>query len=198
MRKSMLMPVFAGLLLVVAGVVALARPALVIKVAVIAFGIYLAAEGLWTLRLSLRIRRDWGGVFKVNTVRILVSIGIGVLVVYLAATSPGTSVANWVVYLVAAWLALGAILEFAEAAYLRRRGVEGFPVSVNAAVSLLFSILLFLFPRLFASGFVYIFAAALVAVGAFMVAWGIRTMSLTRRLRKEAKMAETGWEEKAD
>lgn len=187
--KTQIQWIVSSILLLATGIFVLASPTLVVKFAVIVFGFYLMAEAVYALFLSWAVRKV-SGVFTVNSVRTLASLAVGILVLYFAFTSSGNTVASWTVYLVAGWLALGALFELVEIWILRRNGYETFGAVTGPLVSLVLALLMFLFPVMINNAVFTVVGIVLIIVSVFMIFWGIRMISSDKR-----DESETDWSE---
>ena len=98
--KRYLSYIGSGILLAALGILFIAAPASVVKIGVIAFGVFNIIESLTALGTSFRFR-SISGVVRFNIVKTLINLFISILVVYFAATSPGAAVAAWLVWLIA-------------------------------------------------------------------------------------------------
>ena len=111
--KKYISYIASGLLLIALGILFILAPAAVVKIGVIAFGIYNIIEALTALVTSYKFK-NISGIVRFNLVKTLINLFISILVVYFAAISPGASVASWVVWLIAANLLLTGISEGAS------------------------------------------------------------------------------------
>ncbi len=192
--KAQLQWILGGVLLLVTGIFVLANPTTVMKIAVIIFGLYLMIESIFALALTWKIRK-LGSYFTVNSVRTLASLAIGILVLYFALTSPGAAVASWMVYLVAAWLLVSSLLELLEIWMLKRSGYESFGVTTSALVSLVISLIMFLFPVMINNAIFMAVGIVMIVIAVFLIIWAVRMILFERRLKEEARKSETDWEE---
>ena len=177
--------------MLVTGIFVLANPTTVMKIAVIIFGLYLMIESIFALALTWKIRK-LGSYFTINSVRTLASLAIGILVLYFALTSPGAAVASWMVYLVAAWLLVSSLLEIWM---LKRSGYESFGVTTSALVSLVISLIMFLFPVMINNAVFMAVGIVMIVIAVFLIIWAVRMILFERRLKEEARKSETDWEE---
>lgn len=193
--KAQLQWLIGGVVLLLVGIFVLVNPTTVLKVAVIGFGLYTMIEALYALVMSFSFR-SVGGVFTFNAVRSLLSLVIGLLVVYFAATSSGASVAGWTVYLIAIWLLVSAIGEIVEIQALRKAGFDMFSAS-NAIVSIVLALIMFLFPVVVNNAIFITVGVFLILIAIGLIVWGVRMMMFEKRLKDEFKVSETEWEEKS-
>lgn len=192
--KAQLQWILGGVLLLVTGIFVLVNPTTVMKIAVIIFGLYLMIESIFALALTWKIRK-LGSYFTINSVRTLASLAIGILVLYFALTSPGAAVASWMVYLVAAWLLVSSLLELLEIWMLKRSGYESFGVTTSALVSLVISLIMFLFPVMINNAVFMAVGIVMIVIAVFLIIWAVRMILFERRLKEEARKSETDWEE---
>jgi len=171
-----------GVAAVLFGLIALNWPDVTLLVLVVAFGAYALVDGVIALGTAIfggrgaTARRGW-----------LIVEGIaGILIGILTFVWPSvtTLVLLW---LIAAWALVTGVLEIIAAVRLRRE-IEGeWLLVLSGAFSVLFGILLVVWPAAGALTMVYI-------IGGFAVAYGIVLIVLSlrlRRLRRESTAAGT-------
>lgn len=189
--KKYISRIISAILLIALGIFMLIKPASVLKVAVIAFGIYTIIEGLFSFIASFSVRK-LKNIFLISVIKALVNLFIGILVIYLAGSSSAETVADWVVYLIAANLFLSALAELVEDQIVRKAGLPVFGLSSGALLSLIFSVIMFLFPQFVNATFFTIIAIILIVLGIFTIIWSGRMI----KVRKNVKIAEAEFEEK--
>lgn len=181
----------SGIILIVLGIIMLMRPASVLRVIVIMIGIYAIFEGVFSFISSFSVRTV-GPVFKVSLIKALVNLFIGILVIYFAASASAQTVADWVVYLIAIDLLLNAIAEGIEIYILSRAGFSMYGLTSGAVLSLVLSLIMFLFPQA-VNATIFTFLAILVILA------GVSTIMYSVRLikaRGSDKIAEAEFEER--
>lgn len=193
--KKYLSWIVSGILLIALGIFMLIMPASVLKVAVIAFGAYTILEGLFSFIASFSVRK-LKNIFMTSMIKALVNLFIGILVIYLAASSSASTVADWVVYLIAANLLLSALAELIEDHIIRKAGLMMFGLSNGAVLSLIFALIMFLFPQFVNATFFTILAVILIVAGICAILWTIRLIRVIGAVRKSEKVAEAEFEEK--
>lgn len=193
--------IISGVLLIAAGIFMLVKPESVVKILVIAFGIYTVLEGLTALLSSSRLK-EVRGIFRANLIKALINLFIGILVVYFAAVSTGAQVASWVVYLIAINLLLSSLTELLELVYIKKSGFETYGLSTGAMLSIIFAVIMFLFPTFINNTFFTIVAVCLIFAGFTSVLWGFRLIRIVRGYEKQMgsgeKVAEAEWTEKSE
>ncbi len=120
------------------------------------------------------------------------NIIFGVAAVIIAATTEGSEIADWIVYLIAADLLLSAIVEIIEVIMIRSYGFKTASVPMSAVVSLLVSILMFCFPAFINRTFFTVAAILILAAGIISAAAGVQTI----RREKAEKLTEADWVDK--
>ena len=195
MMKAQWQWIISGVVILIAGIFVLVNPTLVVKIAVLSFGVYTLIEGIYSLILSWAVRKATG-IFRANIVRTLISTGIGILVIWAAASASGAQVASWAVYLIAIWLLLSGLSELIELFVLRRMGYESFGVVTGAVISIILSVVMFLFPVLVNNAVVTVIGVGMVLVSVFLILWGIKMLSFEKKVfEKSHQESETDWEE---
>lgn len=186
--------IVSGILLIALGIFMLCMPASVLKVAVIAFGVYTILEGLFSFIASFSVR-NLKNIFMTSMIKALVNLFIGILVIYLAASSSAAAVADWVVYLIAANLLLSALAELLEDHVLRKAGLTMFGLSSGAILSLIFALVMFLFPQFVNATFFTVLAVILIVSGICAILWTIRLIRVVGAVKKAEKVTEAEYEE---
>ncbi|HET7010047.1 MAG TPA: HdeD family acid-resistance protein [Anaerolineales bacterium] len=160
-----------GVLAILFGVLALLWPAITLVVLVLMFGAYVIADGVLAIASGLRNRKSeprwWTLVLEG-----LAGIALGVVTFLWPETT-----AVVLVYLIAAWAVVTGVLETVEAIRLRKeiRG-EGW-LALGGILSVVFGLLLVLFPGAGAISVVWL-------IGAYAIVFGIVVIVLAFRLRR--------------
>ena len=186
----------SGLLLIALGILFILAPAAVVKIGVIAFGVYNIIEALTALVTSYKFK-NISGIVRFNLIKTLINLFISILVVYFAAISPGSSVASWVVWLIAANLLLTGISEVAETYVIKKSGFDQiFYYGSSGWLYIVFAILMFIFPNFINSTVLLILGAVIITSGIFVILWSIKLWSVMRKFSENEKIAEAEWSEK--
>ncbi len=159
-----------GIVGIVAGVAAMLWPALTIAFLVALFGAYVFIDGITNVALGLRRapdrERSWGWVFQ----------GIaGIVVGVLTFLWPGAA-ALALIFWIAAWAIVTGVLEIAAAINLRHEIRGEWLLALSGILSIVFGIVLLLFPAFGAAGLAW-------ALGAYALASGVVLIALAIRLR---------------
>ncbi len=189
--------IIASLLIIALGVVLVAFPTAAVKVAVIGFGIYTILEGAFALSVSFRLK-EVNRLFFINMVKALINLFIGILVVYFAATAPGTTVADWVVYIIAIDLLLSALTEFFELHLIKKAGLPFYGLPSGAGLSIVFAVIMFIFPSIVYSIVPAIVGSCLIVAGGFSILWAVRMYLFAKKFGKatDDNAVEAEWSEK--
>lgn len=175
--KAQWQAVISGILLLITGIFVLVSPSMVIKVAVIIYGIYTIIESIYALVLTWKIRKA-GAYFSVNLLRTLLSLVVGIIVVYFAASASGARIADWTVYLIATWLLLSALSELLEVWLLKRQGYESYGVVTNAAISVVLALIMYIFPAMINNALFTILGIILILLSVFIIVLAVRNLSI--------------------
>jgi uncharacterized membrane protein HdeD (DUF308 family) len=164
-----------GVLAIIFGVVAFIWPGTTLAVLVLLFGAYALVDGIFSViagivRATKRRERWW-----VMVLEGLLGIGAGVVTLI----SPGMT-ALVLLYLIAAYFIVTGALEIISAIRLRREIQGEFWLVLVGIASIIFGVLLFLFPGTGALAVVWI-------IGAYGVAFGVLMLILAFRLRNWGK-----------
>ena len=162
-----------GALAALFGLLALIWPGITVLALVLLFGAYALVDGVMALYTALFDRGRPGG----RGAGWLVLEGLaGVLAAIGAVVWPGIT-ALVLLYLIAAWALVTGVAEILTAIRLRRE-IEGeWLMVLSGALSILFGLLAFLFPRAGALAVVWLIAA-------YAIAFGVVMMVLALRLRR--------------
>lgn len=177
--KAQWQAVISGILLLITGIFVLVSPSMVIKVAVIIYGIYTIIESIYALALTWKIRKA-GAYFSVNLLRTLLSLVVGIIVVYFAASASGARIADWTVYLIATWLLLSALSELLEVWLLKRQGYESYGVVTNAAISVVLALIMYIFPAMINNALFTILGIILILLSVFIIVLAVRNLSINQ------------------
>ena len=175
--KAQWQAVISGILLLITGIFVLVSPSMVIKVAVIIYGIYTIIESIYALALTWKIRKA-GAYFSVNLLRTLLSLVVGIIVVYFAASASGARITDWTVYLIATWLLLSALSELLEVWLLKRQGYESYGVVTNAAISVVLALIMYIFPAMINNALFTILGIILILLSVFIIVLAVRNLSI--------------------
>ena len=157
-----------GVAALVFGVLAVLWPELSLLVLVLLFGAFTFVDGMCALILALQRRhataRWWAPALQ----------GLaGVLIGVLTFLWPGlTGLA--LLYLIAAWALITGVLEIVVAVWLRKVITGEWLLGLSGALSVLFAVLLVLFPSSGALTVVWLIAAYAIAAGITLVVLGLR------------------------
>ena len=169
------MVVLRGAAAVLFGLLALVWPAITLLALVLLFGAYVLVDGALSLAVAARRepvpRRGW-----------LIVEGIASVVIGIAAFAwPGVT-SLVLLGLIAGWSLITGVLEIAAAIALRRELRNEWLLAASGALSVIFGILILVWP---AAG-----ALALVTlIGIYAVVFGVTLIGLGVRLRRAQRMA---------
>jgi uncharacterized membrane protein HdeD (DUF308 family) len=163
--------VVRGILAILFGILACAWPGITIVTLVILFGAYILIDGIL---LIVKAIAHWSG--KEDRWFLLLQglLGVGIGIITLVA--PGVTAVVLILY-IAAWSLATGVLEIAAAVRLRMeiKG-EGW-MMVGGIASILFALLLMLFPGAGALGLLWLIAAYAIIFGVALVILGFKLRS---------------------
>jgi uncharacterized membrane protein HdeD (DUF308 family) len=169
-----------GVVAIVFGVIALVYPPVGIGVLVGLFAAWAIIDGVNSLLTGIRTRgtdRSWW-------LEILEGV-IGVAAGIIALVLPGFA-AEILLLLIAAWAILTGVLEIVMAVRLRRV-IEGEVwLALAGVASIVFGVVLFLFPAAGALSIVWLLAGFAIAFGVFLIMLGWRLRGIDQLARRDA------------
>lgn len=183
--KKLIGSLISAILVVALGVFVLLRPLMFMKIVVVLFGSYTAIEGLGSFFSILR-RKLFDGYFMVTAIKALINLAIGAVVVYFAITVPGFKVVSWVVYLIAIDLVFSAIVNIVDMVMLRKIGLGYSLIGSGVLFSLLFALLLFIFPAIIGTTAMTVIGIVLILFGCMMGFTSLWTYHHMKELKKTA------------
>ena len=161
--------IIRGVVGVVVGVLAFAWPGITIAVLVGIFGVYAIIDGATNLILGFsRNHRSWWHVLQG-----VVGIGAGIL----TFLWPGITALALIIF-IGAWAIVTGAFEIAAAIRLRKVIRGEWLLALSGVMSLVFGILLLVFPGAGAIGIAWILGVYAAAAGLVLIALGIRLRSL--------------------
>jgi uncharacterized membrane protein HdeD (DUF308 family) len=160
-----------GVLAILFGLMAILWPGVTLTVLILLFGVYVLVDGVLNVvgRFMVRERDDRWWVRLLQGVR-------GILVGLLTFVWPGTT-ALVLLYFIAAWELLTGVMEIITAIQLRRVIENEWRMILSGAASIIFGLILFLFPGAGALSLVW-------PIGAYAIGFGILRLLLAFRLRR--------------
>lgn len=160
-----------GLLAIIFGVLALIWPGITLVTLVILFGVFILLEGILNLVIGITSsdtnRRWW-----LTLIEGILGIGIAIL----TFIWPNIT-AVVLLYFIAAWALLTGLMEIFAAIRLRRMIEQEWVMILSGILSIIFAILLFVFPGESAISLVWL-------IGIFAIIIGFLLIILSFRLRK--------------
>jgi uncharacterized membrane protein HdeD (DUF308 family) len=167
---------FRGLVGIVAGIFAMLWPGLTIAFLVVLFGAYAFVDGVMNVALGVKRTperdRSWATIIQG-----IVGIAAGVLA-FVWPNITALALLLWI----AAWAVVTGVLEIVAAIRLRREIKREWLLALSGVLSVVFGVLLFMFPALGAIGLAW-------ALGAYTAASGVVLAALAIRLRTRPVLA---------
>jgi uncharacterized membrane protein HdeD (DUF308 family) len=160
--------ILRGLLAIAFGILAFVAPVWGIALLVALFGVWALVDGVTTLWTGIRTRnvdRNWW----LGILEGAVSIAAGVIALVL----PGFT-ADILVILIAVWAIVTGVFQIWAAIRLRERIRGEFWLGLAGVASILFGVILLVFPAAGALALVWLIGAGAIAIGVFLAILGWR------------------------
>lgn len=167
-----------GICAIAFGVMAFAWPGMTLLVLVIMYGAYSLVDGVTAVILGIKSRHSnesWGAMVLVGM--------LGVLVGLIAFARPGIAETALLFFVAAAAVARG-VFEIVAAIRLRKVIDNEWLLVLAGASSILFGVLVLVWPAAGLTTIVWLIGAAAVAIGVLCTALSLRLRSLNERLRQ--------------
>jgi uncharacterized membrane protein HdeD (DUF308 family) len=170
--------VLRGIVAILFGLIAFALPGMALLTLVFLFGFYALMDGVLALiaafRRTHRDQQPWWA--------LLIHGIVGIIAGLIAFLMPGIT-ALALLYLIAAWAVVTGVLQIVAAIRLRKQITGEWLLALSGALSIVFGVLLFLFPGPGA-------LAVVIWIGAYAIVMGILMITLGVRLRKWIRASE--------
>lgn len=168
--------ILRGVLAIAFGVVAFVSPPTTIAVLVFFFGVWALVDGAFHIAGAIQDRSQ-NRSFWLAVLEGAVSIIAGVL----ALAFPALAAAS-LLLLISAWSIVTGVIEIALAIRLREQMTGELWLAIAGVLSIIFGVLLFLFPTSGAITIVWIIGAFAIAFGISMIALGWRLRGIHQRM----------------
>jgi uncharacterized membrane protein HdeD (DUF308 family) len=170
--------VLRGIFAIIFGVLTFLWPGMALLTLVLLFGAYAIVDGVFNIVASFRATGAGQQRWWVLLLEGIVSIIAGLVAFFM----PGLT-ALALLYLIAAWAVVTGALEIAAAIRLRRQIRGEWLLALAGVLSIVFGVLLFLFPGPGA-------LAVVLWIGAYAIAFGVLLIVLGVRLRRWERSVE--------
>lgn len=168
---------FRGVAAILFGVLALVWPAITVFALVIVFGAYALVDGAFTLVAAFGNRN--GGRTRGSRTWLFARGIAGILTGIIAAVWPGIT-ALVLLWVIALWALVAGVFDIVAAFELRKEMRREWMLALSGALSVLFGVLLLVWP---AAGVL----ALVVLIGIAAIAFGTTLLMLGLRLRRELR-----------
>lgn len=168
-----------GVVAVLFGLFAIARPGITLTALVILFGAFALVDGMvavWSALFHRRGEPRWLALLIAG----IAGIGIGIVTFIM----PGIT-ALFLLYLIAAWAIIRGVVEIEMAVQLRKVLTGEWLLGLAGALSVIFGLFLMFFPGVGA-------LAVTLWIGVWAIVLGFVVIALAFRLRKWNQMADAG------
>ena len=167
-----------GAAAVIFGVLALIWPGITLLALILVFGAYAFVDGLFALVAAVRGRQLAGGSRAWLVLEGLLGVGAGIVTVVWPDIT-----ALALLWVIAFWAVLTGVLEIVAAVRLRRVLDNEWLLILAGALSIVFGLILIVFPREGAVGLVWLIGSYAIVFGIVLFGLALRLRGLGRRLR---------------
>jgi uncharacterized membrane protein HdeD (DUF308 family) len=161
-----------GLAAVVFGVLCFVVPAISLLVLVLLYGVYAVVDGISAMVWGSRAH--WGAMVAVGAISVL----SGLIAFFWPAIT-----ALALLYVIAAWAIVRGVAEIGAAIHLRRQMSNEWILAGSGGLSILFGVLLVLFPGAGVLSLLWLIGLFAIVFGGLAVALALRLRSVERDLR---------------
>jgi uncharacterized membrane protein HdeD (DUF308 family) len=173
------MLVVRGIAAILFGVLALALPGAGLLALVIVWAIYALIDGIFNLMLSGRAARagaSWGWLLFEG----IVSVAAGLLTFFWPAIT-----ATALLIVIAVWAIITGIAEIAASIRLRREIRNEWLLALSGVLSIVFGVLLLVYPNAGALALVWLIGAYAIVFGALLIGLGLRLHHWAQRFERQ-------------
>ena len=193
--KKFILNILLALFPLVGGVLLIAFPAKAVMLAFLILSVFMIISGVKNLYYSVAMTDLPGGLRTVGIVKNTVSIVLGALIIWRSVTKP-ESLMSFVVYIIASYLLFTAVVDALDTRYMRKLGLSN-GIGADVLVNIVFSLIMFLFPKLIGSTFLTIVGIMLLLLGALLLAGALASRKASRaRPQSKSEPIDVDWEEK--
>lgn len=167
-----------GVVAIIFGVVAFAQPEQALQALVLVFGAYAFVDGIFAMFAGIAARRyfeRWWAMLLEG----LAGVVIGLLTFFWPSIT-----ALVLLYFIAAWAFITGIFEIVAAIQLRRVITGEWMMILGGLLSIIFGILLFVFPAVGAMSVIWMIGMYAVTFGILEIVFAFRLNSLRREFEK--------------
>jgi uncharacterized membrane protein HdeD (DUF308 family) len=171
LRRNWWMLVLRGLIAVIFGILAIIWPGLTVLTLIIFFGAFAIVDGIFAIGAAIwraEHRMDWWSLAGEGVLGIIIGI--------IAFVWPGLT-ALGLLYVIGAWAIITGVIEIVSAVRLRAMIPNEWFLIVSGALSVLWGLILFIFPGTGAIALVWIIGIFAIIYGAALIAFGMRVHS---------------------
>jgi uncharacterized membrane protein HdeD (DUF308 family) len=170
-----------GVVAIIFGIVAFARPGQALQALVLVFGAYAFVDGIFAVSAGIAIRH-----FFERWWAVLLEGVAGVVIGLLTFFWPNIT-AFALLYFIGAWAFITGIFEIVTAIQLRRVITGEWMMILGGLLSIVFSVLLFVFPAAGAMSVIWMIGIYAVVFGISEIIFAFRLQSLRREFEKATK-----------
>ncbi len=169
-----------GIAAIVFGILCFVWPAISLLALVLLYGVYAIVDGISAITWGSRSHWTW----------MTVAGAVSVLAGLIAFFWPGIT-ALALLYLIAAWAIVRGVSEIVAAIHLRRHITNEWLLIAGGVISILFGVLVALYPGAGALSLVWAIGVFAVVFGILAVSLALRLRSLQKRIRPPEEQEET-------
>jgi uncharacterized membrane protein HdeD (DUF308 family) len=167
--------VLRGVVAVLFGVFALARPGIALAALVLTWGTYAIADGIFALVAGWRVRDHGRPLWS-----LFISGALGIVAGALTFLAPGLT-ALALLLIIGAWAIGIGVMQIAAAIHIRRASDGDWALGLSGALSVIFGVLAIIHPGAGALGILWVIATYAMGFGVLLIVGGIRLKSYAGR-----------------
>jgi uncharacterized membrane protein HdeD (DUF308 family) len=176
LRRNWWMPALRGLIAVIFGILAIIWPGLTVLTLIIFFGAFAIVDGVFAIGTAI-----WRAEQRMEWWPLLAEGILGIIIGIIAFVWPSLT-ALGLLYVIGAWAIITGAVEIVAALRLRAMIPNEWFLIVSGALSVLWGLILFIFPGTGAIALVWL-------IGIFAIIYGVALIAFAMRVRSHGELS---------